>query len=203
MPLANFINATERMIARISIAELPEDWSLPASIKFMRDFTIKHEKISKMNLTFTPKANASRKGTKEMTRNLTLLIMDAMAKFDPQVRHINQITNTTVNIECPRFNASCKGVDSSGKTSGSRNSLAYFVLSKVLTRSENDLNVKLYTCTRCRYPYILADEGWLTQQSLPPHNKRMIVVCPANGGCGKNKEGSSARAVLQNPSQNV
>jgi len=211
MPLANFINATERFIAKVSLADLPEDWSLPESIEYAKkpDFSIQHpnaeNRISNLKLNVTPKDNASREGTKKMTRHLTLIIMDAMVKFDPQVSHINQTTSRTVNIECPRFNASCKGVDSSGKTSGRANSLAYFVLSKVLTRSENDLNVKLYTCTRCRYPYILADEGWLTQQSLPPHNKRLIVVCPkiGNGGCGKNKEGGSARAVLQNPSQNV
>lgn len=115
MPLANFINATERFVNKVSLADLPEDWSLPESIESTSakdyDVHINHkENVSEIRIIVTLAANASREGTKKMTRHLTLLIMDAMAKFDPQVRLINQFTNRTVNINCPRFNSSCKGV---------------------------------------------------------------------------------------------
>jgi len=188
MPLDRFIKATERFIAKVDSltdTDLPEGWTLPSVLEYNKnegDINLDNNIQSRMRLKVTPDND----GVVSMTRHLSQLIVKAMEKFDRPVT-IPREGMEDLEVEYPRFRASCKSRDSSENPKdeddehleGEKFSYSYLVLSKVLLQDPSDLCAKFYTCPKCSFQYNLMDTNEI---------EGGVKKCTSTkkGGCQKN-----------------
>ena len=197
MPLTSFIKATERFIAKVDSltdTDLPEGWALPSALEYNygeHSLQVENNINSHMYLKVTPNSD----GVVSMTRHLSQLIVKAMEKFDRPVI-IPREGMEDLEVEYPRFRASCKSRDSSEnpkdengeQLEGEKFSLSYLVLSKVLLRDPNELSAKFYTCPNCSFQYILMDTNEVTATRKKCTSKK-------KGGCYKHSNMSNLGSV--------
>jgi len=178
MELSRLTKVFMRFIKRVTeLTNLPNGWVMPYQIKMVsrrQHFKIQRTNGSDVRLQVTPNSN----GTKEITRNLTLIMISALEMFDPPLR----FNDSTINY--PRFSQQCKTMDSQPNPQHNLQpkvctaTYQYLLLSKALMQDPRPIVAKFYLCPRpsCRFPYNLMDIDRIKD------NRRKCVHCEVKSG---------------------